>query len=187
MEQKLHIFLNIKRFVLAGEDNMNPYINILKQIDIFYGFSDTQLALVADLYKETTYNEDEIIFHEGADSNELYIIVQGMVNIQVDPTLIHPHNDFKDLVTIATLKRGQSFGEIALVDQGLRSATARTVTENTKFLMIERDRLMMLCNAYPKLGYHLMHNLAADLALKIRSTDLRIREELLYGRDDKKT
>ena len=35
-----------------------------------------------------------------------------------------------------------------------------------------------LCEAYPQLGYRLMHNLAADLAMKIRNTDLRIREQL---------
>jgi hypothetical protein len=32
------------------------------------------------------------------------------------------------------------------------------------------------------LGYRLMYNLAADLALKIRNADLRIRETLIYGR-----
>jgi hypothetical protein len=32
------------------------------------------------------------------------------------------------------------------------------------------------------LGYRLMYNLAADLAMKIRNTDLRIRETLLYGK-----
>lgn len=40
---------------------------------------------------------------------------------------------------------------------------------------------MSMCNTYPQLGYRLMKNLAADLALKIRNTDMRIREELLYG------
>jgi hypothetical protein len=39
----------------------------------------------------------------------------------------------------------------------------------------------MLCETYPQLGFRLMRNLAADLALKIRSTDLSIREQLLYG------
>lgn len=40
---------------------------------------------------------------------------------------------------------------------------------------------MVLCDTYPQLGYRLMRNLSADLALKIRNTDMRIREELLYG------
>jgi CRP-like cAMP-binding protein len=85
-------------------------------------------------------------------------------------------------VTIATLRRGQCFGEVALVDEGLRSATARCSANNTQLFIIPRDKLVALCDTYPQLGYKLMRNLAADLALKIRSTDLRIREELLYAR-----
>jgi hypothetical protein len=43
----------------------------------------------------------------------------------------------------------------------------------------------MLCDTYPQLGYRLMYNLAADLAMKIRNTDLRIREQLLYRPQEK--
>jgi CRP/FNR family transcriptional regulator, cyclic AMP receptor protein len=86
---------------------------------------------------------------------------------------------------LATLRRGQSFGEVALVDEGLRSATARAVNKGTRLLVIPRDKLIMLCETYPQLGYRLMYNLAADLAMKIRNTDLQIREKVLYGQQDK--
>ncbi|MGQ9833408.1 MAG: hypothetical protein ACUVRJ_06380 [Candidatus Villigracilaceae bacterium] len=39
----------------------------------------------------------------------------------------------------------------------------------------------MLCETYPNLGYRLMYNLAADLAMKMRNLDLRIRENWLYN------
>jgi hypothetical protein len=39
---------------------------------------------------------------------------------------------------------------------------------------------MLLCDTYPQLGYRLMRNLAADLAMKIRNTDLLIRERLTW-------
>jgi CRP-like cAMP-binding protein len=105
------------------------------------------------------------------------------VDSQVDPALVGDANTPPtSLITITTLRRGQSFGEIALVDQGLRSATARCAANNTTVLVIPRDRLIAHCEQQPALGYRLMRNLAADLALKIRSTDLRIREEILYGR-----
>jgi CRP-like cAMP-binding protein len=81
---------------------------------------------------------------------------------------------------IATLRRGQNFGEVALVDEGLRSASACASQNDTRLLIIQRDKLIMLCDTYPQLGYRLMYNLAADLAMKMRNTDLRIREQLLY-------
>ena len=86
---------------------------------------------------------------------------------------------------VARLRRGQSFGEVALVDEGLRSASARAAQNDTRLLVIPRDKIVMLCETYPQLGYRLMYNLAADLAMKIRSTDLRIREQLLYRPTEK--
>jgi CRP-like cAMP-binding protein len=156
--------------------------NVLKQTDIFFELSPTQLELIAAICQERRCNTGDVVFEENAASDELYIIAQGEIEIQVDPALVG-EGDAKGTgpVTIATLRRGQSFGEVALVDQGLRSASARCSANNTLLLVIPRDKLILLCDTYPQLGYRLMRNLAADLALKIRSTDLRIREELLYG------
>jgi CRP/FNR family cyclic AMP-dependent transcriptional regulator len=161
---------------------MSDLTNFLKLADIFYQFTPTQLEMVANLCKERTYAMEEIILEEGASSKELYVITHGEVEIQVNPAIVGGLEYQNDMVTIATLRRGQSFGEIALVDEGLRSATVRAAQKNTRLLILERARLILLCETYPHLGYRLMYNLAADLALKIRNTDLRIRETLKYGK-----
>lgn len=160
---------------------MSDLTNFLKQADIFYQFTPTQLEMVANLCEEHTYAMGEIILQEGASSKELYVITHGEVEIQVNPAVVGGPEFQNDMVTIATLRRGQSFGEIALVDEGLRSATVRAAQKNTRLLILERARVMLLCETYPQLGYRLMYNLAADLALKIRNADLRIRETLIYG------
>ena len=80
---------------------------------------------------------------------------------------------------LTELREGQVFGEVALVDQGLRSATVRVNRTNTLLLRIERERLMRLCDTYPELGYKIMKNLAADLAMKIRNTGLTFRQHQL--------
>ena len=161
-------------------------VNFLKQGDIFYQFTPTQLELVANLCQEATYQKDDLIFKENSSSKELYVIVQGEVDIFVDPSLVSAVDMSSENKTIATLRRGQSFGEVALVDEGLRSASACATQNDTRLLIIPRDKLIMLCDTYPQLGYRLMHNLAADLAMKIRNTDLRIREQLLYKPQSKK-
>ncbi len=154
---------------------MKTQINILKQSDIFYQLTPTQLELVANLCEEVAYQAGDIIFKENSNSKELYLITQGEVEIAINAGA-SPSAE----VMITKLRRGQSFGEIALVDEGLRSASARAVQKDTTLVVIHRDRLVMLCESYPQLGYRLMYNLAADLAMKIRNTDLRIREQLLY-------
>jgi CRP/FNR family cyclic AMP-dependent transcriptional regulator len=159
---------------------MPSYVNYLKQAEILYRMTPTQLEMVGALCQERSYNAGEIIFPEGAGSDELYLIIQGEVKIVVNPTLIHSDPDrHPPASTIATLRRGQSFGEVALVDRGLRSATAQAAQNNTRLLVVPSDQLLHLCETYPQFGYRLMHNLAADLALKIRNTNLLFREELL--------
>lgn len=153
----------------------------LKDTDIFYEMSPTQLELVASICSERTHNAGEIVFEENTTGNELYLITKGEVEIQVDPVLVNP-DDVSGAQTIATLRRGQSFGEVALVDEGVRSARARCSHNDTHLIVIPRDKLMLLCDTYPQLGYRLMRNLAADLAMKIRNTDLQVREYLTWMR-----
>jgi CRP/FNR family cyclic AMP-dependent transcriptional regulator len=162
------------------------YVNILKQADIFYKLTPTQLELIGQLCQEKTFQTGEIIVHEGTNTDELYIIASGEVDVLVNPSLVsnHPGEEYSS-ISIATLRRGQSFGEISLVDRGVRTATVKAVQNKTRVLIIPREKLMLLCDTYPLLGYRLMQNLATDLAMKMRSSDLRIRAELLYGKNQK--
>jgi CRP-like cAMP-binding protein len=157
------------------------FVNILKRTDIFYDLSDSQLNMVAELCHEIHYRTGEVIFEEQSASDELYVIARGEIEILVDPSIIEASPTSPRPVTIATMRAGQAFGEIALVDQGLRSAGARSASENTRLLVIPRVKLLSLCDQYPELGYRVMRNVAADLALKMRGADLTIREQLLWG------
>lgn len=163
---------------------MSTLVNFLKQSDIFYQFTPTQLELVANLCEEVVFHADEVIFKENSSSKELYVIVQGEVDILINRGTTGSLSS-KGRTAVARLRRGQSFGEVALVDEGLRSASAHAAQKDTRLLVIPRDKLIMLCETYPQLGYRLMYNLAADLAMKIRNTDLRIREQLLYKPNDR--
>jgi CRP/FNR family transcriptional regulator, cyclic AMP receptor protein len=155
------------------------FVNIIKQADIFYDLSNTQLELVASLCNERTYGQGEMIFEENTPGTELYIIADGEVEILVNPSLVGKEG--KGPFVIATLRRGQCFGEVTLVDEGLRSASARSSQPDTYLLGLPRTKLMLLCDTYPQLGYRLMRNLAADLAMKIRHTDLQVREVLTWS------
>jgi hypothetical protein len=104
------------------------------------------------------------------------VIARGGVEVMMNPTVVGDAVDEAEIVVLTELRQGQVFGEVALVDQGIRSATIRVSQANTLLLRIDRYRLMQLCDTYTDLGYKLMKNLAADLAFKIRNTDLTIRQ-----------
>lgn len=164
-----------------NEKQAHEYKSILRRTDMFYDLSDSQLEMVASICDEATYKVGQVIFEENSAGDELYVIAAGEVEIQLDPGTIRLDNrPTGGQVTIATLRSGQTFGEIVLVDEGLRTASARAASRQTRLLVLKRDRLLNLCNNYPELGYRLMRNIAADLAFKIRSTDLMIREQLLW-------
>ncbi|HEX2906253.1 MAG TPA: cyclic nucleotide-binding domain-containing protein [Phototrophicaceae bacterium] len=157
------------------------FITILKQADIFYELTNTQLELVASICSEKTYQSDDIVFEENTPGTELYVIAAGEVEILVNPALVGKKDATGGMFAIATLRRGQCFGEVSLVDEGVRSAGARCSQPDTHLIAIPRDKLMLLCDTYPQLGYRLMRNLAADLAMKIRHTDLQVREQLTWA------
>lgn len=159
-------------------------VPILSQADIFEELSKTQLELIGSICQERHYQADDVLFEENTPGDEMYIIASGEVQILVDPSLIDDSTNVAAM-TIATLRRGQSFGEVALVDEGLRSASARCSQQDTHLIVIPRDKLMLLCDTYPQLGYRLMRNLAADLAMKIRHTDLQVREQITWSKEDK--
>jgi CRP/FNR family transcriptional regulator, cyclic AMP receptor protein len=149
--------------------------SVLKQADIFYELKNSHLELIASVCRELIYGKGDLIFAEHTPGAELFVIASGEVNIEISP------NDTPTV--IATLRRGQSFGEVSLVDEGVRSATARAAQHNTHLVIVPRTQLMDLCDAHPDLGYLLMRNLAADLAMKIRNTDLAMRQQLQWRKE----
>jgi CRP-like cAMP-binding protein len=157
------------------------YEGVLRQADIFHGLSFEHIAKVAEICTERQYGVADIIFEEKSTCDELFIIARGEVEILIDPAWVsgQPGTPSRP-TTIATLRRGQCFGEIALVDQGIRSASARSAHPETSLIVIPREKLMHLCESDPQFGFLLMHNLATDLALKIRNSGMLMREKLLY-------
>lgn len=155
-------------------------IRIFELVDIFAELSPPQLAKIGALCKEVNCQPGQVVFAENSPSSELYIILDGTIDIRINPDLIGS-SEHHQPATIATLRKGQSFGEIALVDEGHRSASAHAGKHGAQLLSIARADLMELMRADKEIGFVVMSNLATDLCLKIRQTNLLMREKLLYG------
>ncbi len=159
------------------------HVQLLRDVDILVGLPEDRLQKLAAIGAVQRFSGAEIIFKENTTSDELYIILNGMVEILVDPALLdRSSRKGHHLKTIATLRRGESFGEIALVDQGLRSASAMAAQANTELLVIPADEFNALCREDCELERTVMRNIAADLAFKLRQADMMVREQILWGR-----
>ena len=152
-------------------------ISALSMADIFDTLTHAQLALVAAICEPMTYQSGDIIIEENGRTDGMFIIVRGSVEILVNPGFVTKStDDDNEMALLTELRQGQVVGEIALVDQGIRTATARIGQNQTELLRIPRNSIINLCDTYPELGYKIMTNLAADLAYKIRNTDLTVRQ-----------
>lgn len=145
-------------------------IPLLNKVDILNGLSESQLEKLAKLFRGQTYDADEIIFKENDRSSELYVIQDGLVEI----TLSAPEPSTEQ--SIVTLGKGQIFGEIALVDEGPRTASARCGADGTKLWLATREDFISLCEKDTSIGFIVMKNIAADLSFKFRLLNLTRKE-----------
>jgi CRP/FNR family transcriptional regulator, cyclic AMP receptor protein len=164
---------------------MSTFSAYLRETDLFNNLIPAHVALIEQICEERYYKPGEYIFHEKAHENELYLIIQGRVDVLVDPSLVSGNDQLgADPVVIEHFWPGQCFGEMALVDQGVRSGSAIARDEKTHILRIPRQELLMLCETNPEMGYRIMYNLALDLSQKVRNAGLKIREAILQNRQD---
>ncbi len=145
-------------------------VPLLKKVDILNGLSDSQLEEVAELCREQTFNADDSIFKENDKSSELYLIQDGLVEI----TLSVPEPGTEK--SLVTLGNGQIFGEMALLDEGPRTASARCIADGTRLWVAKRADFISLCEKDTGIGFIVMKNIAADLSFKLRLVNL-IRKE----------
>ena len=141
-------------------------IKILQGADLFEGLTDQELAEVATICIEKRFSPGEIITKEGAQGSELFIITEGFVEILLGE---RPTTSARVVVSLGP---GQIIGEMALVDQGPRSASVRATSQPTVVQAIQRADLEALCQKQTRIGYVIMRNLAADLSFKMRHRNL---------------
>ena len=157
----------------------------LSHIDLFVDLNDEQLGKVAAICETAVLPKGFVLIEEMATTTELFVVVSGGVEIWLNPSIVTSDVKEDAVVKVADLKPGQIFGEIALVDQGIRSATAITSQDYTQVLRLPRKVLIELCDSDLEIGYPIMKNMAAALALKMRTTGLTLRQyQLMLSKEE---
>jgi CRP-like cAMP-binding protein len=156
-------------------------VDVLRRSELFSGLNPEQVEKIAALVAEESYNEDDVIVREGEPGDEIYVVRDGMVRVLVSRGAIPDVPGPPRMKPIVELGPGQSFGEMALLDRGPRSATIRCTQDGTRLYVIPRRALLNLCEEEPRIGYGVMRNIASDLSFKLRHRNLRVRLEARGG------
>jgi CRP-like cAMP-binding protein len=138
----------------------------LANSDLGSGMSLAQRARLATQCRQHILRPGEKIVHEDEVGNELYIIQSGSLEVWNDPD--YPGEAPRNLRHAATLRPGQIAGELAMLDQGQRSADLVAGPEGAILLGLTRERLWALCEDDPALGNQLLWNLTMAVSQRVR-------------------
>lgn len=137
---------------------------LLNKVHIFSRLSDEDLALVAGICHSEKRAAGELIVAQNSTGKEVYIVEDGSIEVFVTVDGIDR--------PIVFLGHGQLFGEMALLDQGHRSASGRAGRDGCVLARINSDDFTELCTDHPIIGYSVMKHFAIDLAFKLRHMNL---------------
>lgn len=147
--------------------NEESIFSMLSRVPIFAELKQRELKEIERIAHRRRFKADEIIFWEGEPGVGMYIIQKGSVLI---------FKDKKDggREKLALLKSGEFFGELALLDESPRSATA-IAQEETEIIGIFRPDLFGLLQRKPRLGVKLALKLASMIGERLRKTNEDLR------------
>ena len=130
-------------------------IDSLHRCALFAHVDEDGRRVLAALMRHRRYRRNEVIFHQGDLGDSLHVVANGAVKI------ILPSEEGDEAI-IATLNRGDFFGELALLDGSPRSTTA-TAIEATETLALPRDEFLRLLAEDSRLVAALLRGLAGEL------------------------
>lgn len=132
--------------------NAHTAAEALIKVPFFSNLRRSEISALAERLIIRHFGPDQIIFHHGDPAGLLYIITNGKVKIS------HSSADGQEAV-LAILGTGDFFGELALLDDSPRSATAESI-EITETLTLHRDDFLNFLDSNPDFARHVLNILA---------------------------
>jgi CRP/FNR family cyclic AMP-dependent transcriptional regulator len=134
----------------------------LKRIPLFVNVHGEGLKRISDVVRETHVSSGELVFAEQDLGEEMYLVHSGKVLIYQElPGQHEPLN---------VVEPGGYFGEMAIMDEQPRSATARA-EEDSVLLVLHRDDFRNAVHDYPDIAFAVFQ----EFSKRVRQADARIR------------
>lgn len=135
-------------------------VSLLEKVELFEGLPGEDLARIAGIVSGTSVDAGEVLFEEGDPGDAFYIVFKGAMEI----VKARPDGTEEKL---AVRRDGDEFGEMALLNDAPRSATARAA-EATQLMVVARDAFQDLLGG-DSLSLRMMKVLSKALrALSVR-------------------
>lgn len=134
------------------EKTLARRVAALKEFNLFAGLSEKELVTLVEDFRLREYGRDEVVFRQGDESREVYLVLQGRVRIyKISPS---GHETSIDILAAHDI-----FGEFAPLTDEPRNATAQAVGP-VSLLLMSQDRFLHHLRTLPLLGLNLCRTLA---------------------------
>ncbi len=127
----------------------------LKKVDIFAGLKDKDLKKINQLAIEKSVRRGEYVFLRGTFGKVLYVLISGLIKIE-QPT------ERGKVKTLALLGPGECFGEMAIITNLPRSASAIAL-EDSQLLMLKREAFVTHLQNHPEISLRIIEVLCQRL------------------------
>jgi CRP/FNR family cyclic AMP-dependent transcriptional regulator len=146
---------------------------MLEQVEIFRGLSEVELEALAESSTRRTFPKNTVVIHENDPADSLFVIESGKVKVYCSD------KNGKEFI-MNTQGAGDYFGELALLDDSVRSASVRTVEKST-FSIVYKEDFNRVLDEHPNIARQLISNLAARVR-KLTADVKSLALQDVYGR-----
>ena len=139
-------------------------MRFLRQVALFRHLNDYQLAIINNMCTRESYFAGHVLFREGDPGSVFYMVISGSVKI-------YTSNAEGQEKILSIMKAGDSFGELALIDQEPRSASAQ-VMEDAVLYALRRDHFLSLLKA----NFEITVGIMKELSARLRETNRQVHD-----------
>jgi CRP/FNR family transcriptional regulator, cyclic AMP receptor protein len=151
---------------MSAEISLSDEAQSLARVQLFKRLSPTELEQLSEDVDQVFYKDGETIFNEYDKGDALYVVDSGGVRIWVRD------EDVKE-VTLAELKEGDFFGELAVLDRGARSTNATAIGE-TALHRLSSDDFQQFLLGHPEASIDII----CEIGVRLRQTNLLVSQRV---------
>ena len=143
-------------------DEVDPkYQQIVDSVDIFHGLRPADMEKIFRRGMTMMVDKGDTLFHKGTVGNQMYVVLGGSVGVYDGPT------------QIATLRAGDTFGEMSLLSHESRSATI-TALETSRLFVLSEDIFQRLLTK--RVAVQILMNISQMLAKRLKEANAALRK-----------
>lgn len=146
-------------------------MDILKKVSIFTDLNEEELKSLSEIAIQKSFHPEQKIFSEGETGDGFYIISEGKVRISIILPGIGEE-------LLALLRKNSHFGEMAMIEDKPRSASAIADTDVTCYFF-EKNKFNEFISKNKETENKILWGFLKEISARLRRTDNKLKEILL--------